>query len=205
MQLGPGRSPVMAALAQQKARKLLARPAHGMHRIETGAHQVAHRLMSGVRDPYRRQLARPIQSRQADRIPPIGLHPLAGSLWDQRGRDHDAVVLAGRQLTLNAVAAWPCLVAEPQLHPLTAALARQAIQGTRRVRNAAVLPDLAAGTTLGHRDDDALLVNIKSDIRDTIPHDPSPMHEARHRPTRRNPRYLHTVRRVAPSSGGHVV
>jgi hypothetical protein len=31
------------------------------------------------------------------------------------------------------------------------------------------------------------------------------MHEARHRPIRRNPRYLHTVRRVAPSSGGHVV
>jgi len=35
--------------------------------------------------------------------------------------------------------------------------------------------------------------------------DPSPMHEARHRPIRRNPRYLHTVRRVAPPSGGHVV
>src|SRR5713101_8279264 len=32
-----------------------------------------------------------------------------------------------------------------------------------------------------------------------------PMHEARHRPRRRNPRYLHTVRRVAPCSGGHVV
>jgi hypothetical protein len=42
-------------------------------------------------------------------------------------------------------------------------------------------------------------VNIKPDIRDTIPHDPSPMHEARHRPIRRNPRYLHTARRVAPS------
>jgi len=28
---------------------------------------------------------------------------------------------------------------------------------------------------------------------------------ARHRPTRCNPRYLHTVRRVAPYSGGHVV
>ena len=31
------------------------------------------------------------------------------------------------------------------------------------------------------------------------------MHEARRRPIRRNPRYLHTARRVAPSSGGHVV
>jgi hypothetical protein len=41
-------------------------------------------------------------------------------------------------------------------------------------------------------------VNIKTDIRDTISHDPSPMHEARHRPIRR-------ARRVAPYSGGHVV
>jgi maltooligosyltrehalose synthase len=49
------------------------------------------------------------------------------------------------------------------------------------------------------------LVNIKSNVSDTIRHDPSPMHEARRRPTRRNPPYLHTVRRVAPYSGGHVV
>jgi hypothetical protein len=48
-------------------------------------------------------------------------------------------------------------------------------------------------------------VNIKPDIRDTIPQDPSPMHEARHRPIRCNPRYLHTVRRVASSLSGHVV
>jgi len=58
---------------------------------------------------------------------------------------------------------------------------------------------------LGDRYDDPLLVNIKPDIRDTFPHGPSPMHEARHRIIRRNPRYLHTVRRVAPSLGGHVV
>ena len=192
-------------MTQQEPGELLACPAQGMHRIKTGAHQVADRLMSGVRDPYRRQLTRPIQSRQADRIPLIGLHPLAGPLRDQRGCDHDAVVSARRQLTLNAVAAWPRLVAEPQLHPLTAELARQTIQGTPRVRNAAVLPDLAASTTLGYRYDNPLLVNIKPDISDTIPHDPSPMHEARHRTIRRNPRYLHTVRRVAPSSGGHLV
>jgi DNA-3-methyladenine glycosylase len=38
-------------------------------------------------------------------------------------------------------------------------------------------------------------------IQVTIPQDPSPMHEARHRPIRRNPRDLHTAGRVAPSSG----
>ena len=96
MQLGPGWLPVMAAVAQQKARKLLTRPAPGMHRVETGAHQVAHGFASGVRDPYRRQLARPVQTCQAGRIPSIGLHPVAGSPWDQRGGDHDTVVPARR-------------------------------------------------------------------------------------------------------------
>ena len=56
-----------------------------------------------------------------------------------------------------------------------------------------------------YRDDNTFLVNIEPNVSDTIRHDPSPVHEARHRPTRRNPRYLHTVRRVAPYSGGHVV
>jgi hypothetical protein len=64
---------------------------------------------------------------------------------------------------------------------------------------------IAAQAALGYRHDNAFLVNIKPNLSDTIRHDPSPMHEARHRPTRRNPRYLHTVRRVAPYSGGHVV
>ena len=68
-----------------------------------------------------------------------------------------------------------------------------------------IFPDLAAQAARGYRHDDPLLVNIKPNIRDTIPQDPSPMHEARHRPIRRNPRHLHTVRRVAPSLGGHVV
>ena len=77
-------------------------------------------------------------------------------------------------MTLDAIAARPRLVTEPQLHPFPAELARQAIQGRRRVRNSAVFADLATQPILGHRYDDPLLVNIKPDIRDMIPHDPSP-------------------------------
>jgi hypothetical protein len=54
---------------------LLARSAQRMHRVETGAHQIAHRLMLGIRNPHRRQLTRPMQPRQTGRIPPIGLNP----------------------------------------------------------------------------------------------------------------------------------
>ena len=146
-----------------------------------------------------------MQPRQAGRIPPIGLDPVAGALRDQRRSDHDAFMPCRRQLTLNAIAARARLVAEPQLHAFAAELAHQTIQCRRGVRNPAVLPDLAPQAALGHRDNNAFLVNIKPNVGDTIRHDPSPMHEARHRPIRRNPRYLHTVRRVAPYSGGHVV
>jgi hypothetical protein len=86
-----------------------------------------------------------------------------------------------------------------------AELANQPLQSRRRVRDPAVVPNLAPQAAFRYRHDDPILVNIKPDIRDTIPQDPSPMHEARHRPIRRNPRYLHTARRVPPSSGGHVV
>jgi hypothetical protein len=72
----------MAAMPEQKAAKLLARPAQGMHRIETGAHQVPHRLVAGVRHPNRCQLARAMQPRRADRVPSIRRHPVAGFSWD---------------------------------------------------------------------------------------------------------------------------
>jgi hypothetical protein len=114
-------------------------------------------------------------------------------------------VTVRRQVTLNAIAASPCLVTEPKPHAAIAELASQPIQGRRRIRNTTVLSNFAAEAALGYRHNGCVLVNVKSDIRDTILHDPSPMHEARHRPIRRNPRHLHTVRRVAPRSGGHVV
>jgi hypothetical protein len=176
-----------------------------MHRIQTRPHQIAHRLVPSVRNPHRRQLAGSVQPRQAGGIPPIGLDPIARPLRDQRRRHHDALMPPGRQATVDAIPARPRFVAKPQPRAVAAKLAQQTVQRRRRVRDPAVLPHLAAQATRRHRNDDAILVNIQPNVSDTIRHDPSPMHEARHRPTRRNPRYLHTVRRVAPYSGGHVV
>src|SRR5205085_6882002 len=105
VQLGPSRPTIMATLAQQEPRELLARPAQCMHRVETGAHQIAHRFVPGVRNPYCRQLARPMQPRQTGGIPPIRLDPIASSPRDQRGRNDDAFVAVRRYVTLNAIAA----------------------------------------------------------------------------------------------------
>jgi hypothetical protein len=54
-----------------------------------------------------------------------------------------------------------------------AELADQPLQSRRRVRDPAIIPNLAAQAALRYCDDDPLLVNIKPDIRDMIPHDPS--------------------------------
>ena len=86
-------------LRQQETRELLARPAQRMHRVETGAHQIAHRLVPGIRNPHRGRLARPVQPRQTGRIPPIGLDPVARPLRDQRRRHHNAFVPVRRQVT----------------------------------------------------------------------------------------------------------
>jgi hypothetical protein len=56
--------------------------------------QIAHRLVSGIRNPYRGQLAGPVQLCQAGGIATIRLDPVARSLRDQRRGDHDALVPA---------------------------------------------------------------------------------------------------------------
>ena len=94
MQLGPCRAPVMAALAQQKPRELLTGASQGPYRVEAGTHQIAHRLMSRIGDPHRRQLAGPVQLRQTSGVPPIRLDPVARPLRDQRWRHHNAFVPA---------------------------------------------------------------------------------------------------------------
>jgi hypothetical protein len=71
MQLGPCRPPVMAALAQQEARELLARAAQCTHRVKARPHQVAYRLMPGIGNPHGGQLACPVQLRQTGCVPPI--------------------------------------------------------------------------------------------------------------------------------------
>ena len=195
----------MASLAQQKSGELLTHAAQAVHGVEPGPNQVAHRFVPGIRNPHRGQLAGSVKSGQTDGIAPVGLDPVPRSLRDQRGGDDNAFLSSRRHVTLNAITARSGFVTKPQAHAVAAELAQQTVQRRRRIRDPAVLPYLAAQTARRYRNDDPFLVNIKTNVGDTIHHDPSPMHEARHRSIRRNPRYLHTVRRVAPRSGGHVV
>jgi hypothetical protein len=110
MQLGPSRPPVMAALAQQEARELLARAAQGPHRVEACPHQVAHRLMPGIGDPHRGQLAGPVQLRQTGCVSPVSLDPVARPLGNQGRSNNDTLVPTRRQLALDPVTTRPRLL-----------------------------------------------------------------------------------------------
>jgi hypothetical protein len=68
-----GASAVNLAVPQQKGKQLLAFTAKVVRRRIAGAHKIAHGLASRVRRPHSRQFARPMQSRQRDRVPPVRL------------------------------------------------------------------------------------------------------------------------------------
>ena len=192
-------------MAQQEARELLTGLAERTDGGQACAHQIAHRFVCRIGNPYRRQVTRPMQRRQLGGVPPVGLDPLSRLAWDQRGGDHNAVMPQRRKLALDPVAARARLVTQPKRRPRSRQFAKQSFDRFGPVRDLTIVSHLTAIAPRRKRNRDRLLVHVQSDIRDKLFHDPSPMHEARRRIIRRNPRYLHTVRRVAPISGEHVV
>ena len=82
---------------------ILARPA-----------EIAHRFLFGVGNPNLRELAGPIQLRQAQAISPIRLDAFARLAGNQRRRDNSAVVSCCDELSVEVIAARAGLVAKPQ-------------------------------------------------------------------------------------------
>jgi hypothetical protein len=132
MQLGPCRTPIMAALAQQEPGELLSGPPQRAHRVEARPHQVAYRLMPRIGNPHCCQRAGPVQLRQTGCVPPIGLDPVARPLRNQGGGDDNAVVPGRRQLALDAVTARPRL--RSFRHSVKWALAAAATADRSRIR-----------------------------------------------------------------------
>ena len=135
----PRRPIVVMAVAQQESRKLLTGLTQTADSRQTGAHEVADRLMSLIGNPDRGRFTGPVQLGQIDRVPPIGLDPISWLAWDQR-RSHDHAIVPGkRQLPLNPIAARSSLITEPKLVPDARQLRRQSLHGRRRVRDLAIL------------------------------------------------------------------
>jgi hypothetical protein len=195
----------MAAVAQQEARQLLSRLAQGAHRRLTCTNDIADRLMGLIRNPDRGQFTGAVQLGKVDRIPPVSLDPLARLARDQRWSDHGTVVPHSGELPLNAVTAWSGFITEPQFSSRRGQLHGQRLQDSGRIGDLPMLAHFSPQARFSQCDRYRILVHVKADIGDRLRHDPSPMHEARYRTIRHNPRSLHTVRRVAPISGEHLV
>src|SRR5208283_2309253 len=156
---------------------------------QTGAHEIADRLMSLIGNPDGGQFIGPMQLGEVDRVPPVGLDPISWFAWDQRWSHDNATMPSQGQLPLNAVAARSGLITELSWTPDTRQLRRQSLQSRRRVRDLAILAHVVPSDRLGKSDRDRVLVHVKADICDRFVQDPSPMHEAQRRNPRRNPRF----------------
>ncbi len=185
----PGRAVVVMAVAQQEAGQLLASLTQRAHRRQTRTHEIADRLMGLIRNPDRGQFTGPMQLGEIDRIPPVGLDPLTGLARDQRRSNDDASVPGRAQLPLNAIAA--------RVRPRnrTAVRCPPRANFAASVFNAAgvfaILPYSRTSPRLPASASATAIVSLCTSRPTYVIgclHDPSPMHEARHRTIRRNPR-----------------
>jgi hypothetical protein len=108
----PGLASLDETMPQQKAKQLLSCSAEAAHRNQPCPHQVPHRLMGRVRNPNGAQLSRPMELRQRNGIPMVGLHSVARALGDRRWRDHQAFVAKTNEMTINPVATGAGLIAK---------------------------------------------------------------------------------------------
>src|SRR3954454_19009622 len=85
---------------------MLALGAQILHRSFPCPHQLADGLMRWVWNPDGREFAGAMQLGQGERVPPVGLDPLARALRDQRGRNHGTVMAERDNLSLQPIAGW---------------------------------------------------------------------------------------------------
>ena len=107
--------------------------------------------MRRIGNPDRGQFSRPMQPGQHRRVAPVGLHPIARLLRDQRGSYHRAVMAEPAQQPVKAISAGTCLIAKMQSFAAPAQPLRQPNQKVGAVLDHTVISDLAASPLVGDR------------------------------------------------------
>jgi len=141
-------------MAQQKGLQVLASTPQILHRSFACAHEFSDRLVARIRDPDRSEFPGTVQLGQSLRVAAVGLDPVAGAFWDQRGRDHDAIAPERGELPIQTITCRTGFVAEDQPPVPLPQLRNQAFDRLRRAVDVAEESDLAIATRLGqgHRD-----------------------------------------------------
>ncbi|AKH99663.1 hypothetical protein IMCC20628_00945 [Hoeflea sp. IMCC20628] len=168
MHLRPGGAVIVEAVAQQKSGELLAGLPQATNRGQTCATEIPHRLMGKVGNPYRCQLASPMQLRQIDGIPAVGLDPIPGFAGDQRRSDHHAVVPRSGQLPLNDIATWTGLITEPQRRSRPGEFAPKTLQSRRRILDLSVFANFSTFAPVNQSDRNRLFVNVQTNVDDML-------------------------------------
>ena len=143
-------------------------PCLGQHpdRCCPGSHQIAHRFMSSVWYPDRRQFAGTMQFGQHHRVATIRLDPIAGLHRNQRGRHNYAVMPATGQKPMKSIPTRASFVAETKPRPAPGETSRHLDQNLGTVLKNPELPNPSTASTFGHRRAHGRLVHVQSDICD---------------------------------------
>jgi hypothetical protein len=144
-----GQRPVAApavepGVPEQEGEELLAlSPKIVSHRL-AGARKIAHRLTSRVGRPNSGQLARPMQTRQRNRVAPVRFDPLARSFRDQGRSDNHALVAESLNPAIKPISRRPSFKADMQ--PLLSFRQSfdRSLDGQRTVLDIAQEPDFSA-------------------------------------------------------------
>ena len=155
-------------MTQQKTLQMLPRFREHPPGSRTCPHQIAHRFVRGIGNPYRGELAGAVQLGQHHRIAAIRLDPVTRLHRDQRRRHDDAVVPATGQQTLKPIPARTGFIAEAQPAVALVEPGRQFAQDVRAVLENPDLPNLAAAPALGNCYANRRFVHIQPDIRDIV-------------------------------------
>src|SRR4029078_1731706 len=122
-----------------------------------------HRLVTFIRNPDRRQIAGAQLLRQTERVAPVGLHPVARLLLDQRRRKHNALMTQALDLPIEPIPSRTRLVAERQPLISGGKLLHQLGCRYSGIVDLADKPHLNRTSGLRDRDCIAQLRRIKSD------------------------------------------
>ena len=157
---------------------------------EPRPYEIPQRLVCGIRDPHRCQVAGTVVARELRRVPAIGFHTVASFHRYQRRRYHLAFHPEFRKLPVQCVPRRPRFVAGPQLIGRPELL-QQLSHRLQPVGDDTQGPDLTVSPWLRDRDSDRFRVDIQTD-KPYIFHDRLLSHVAlRHRfnsESQRNPR-----------------
>src|SRR4029079_12226263 len=164
VRLGPSLlARIMQATPQQERRDLLALAAQILNRRAPCPAQITHRLVTFIRNPDRRQIAGAQLLRQTERVAPVGLHPVARLLWDQRRRNHNALMTQALDLPIEPIPSRTRLVAERQPLISGGKLLHQLGCRYSGIVDLAAKPHLTRTSGVRDRDCIAQLRRIKSD------------------------------------------